>query len=126
MIRVALSLFAVLTLAASGAAAPQAHIVFFTLAEDTAANREKLIEACHEHLADHEGVVYFSVGEIAEDLDREVNDLEFDVALHMIFDGRASHDVYQDHPRHKKFIEVALPMISKVRVFDSDLTPAKR
>lgn len=113
---------AVWLLAASAAvAAPQAHIVFFTLADDTPANREKLVAACEEHLADHEGTVYFSVGEVADDLDRDVNDRDFDIALHMVFKDRASHDLYQEHPRHKKFIEVALPMIDKVRVFDSML-----
>ena len=34
-----------------------------------------------------------------------MNDRAFDVALHVYFKDKASHDAYQEHPRHKQFIE---------------------
>jgi hypothetical protein len=41
------------------------------------------------------------------------------VALHIIFKDKAAHDRYQDHPRHKQFIEENQANWKKVRVFDS-------
>jgi hypothetical protein len=117
--------FLAATAAGLAAAEPQlAHMVFFTLKEDTQPNRETLMAACRKHLSDHEGTVYFSVGAVADDLDREVNDREFDIALHMVFQNKAAHDQYQPHPRHLKFIEENKHLWSKVRVFDS-YVPAK-
>ena len=107
------------------AADPQlAHMVFFQLADDSAESRERLVKACQQYLGDHEGTVYFSVGVLAEDLDRDVNDRDFDVALHVVFRDRAAHDRYQTHERHLKFIEENRQLWSKVRVFDSYLAAA--
>lgn len=109
------------------AAEPQlAHMVFFTLADDTPANREALVAACRQHLTGHEGTVYFSAGSLAEDLKREVNDLDFDVSLHLVFANREAHDTYQTHPRHLKFIDQNKHLWSKVRVFDSYVAPAPK
>ena len=87
------------------AAEPQlAHMVFFTLAEDNQANRDTLVAACQKYLSDHKGTVHFSAGSIADDLDREVNDREFDVALHLVFANKAAHDTYETHPQHLESI----------------------
>jgi hypothetical protein len=99
-----------------------AHMVFFTLAEDTTGNRETLVAACQKYLSDHDGTVYFSTGSINEDLDRDVNDKEFDVALHVVFDSRKAHDKYQTHPQHLKFIDENKHLWSAVRVFDSNVS----
>jgi len=102
------------------AAEPQlGHMVFFTLAERNAANQQKLVDACEKYLGDHEGTVYFSVGTLAEDFKRDVNDRDFDVALHLVFKDKAAHDKYQTHERHLKFIEENKALWSKARVFDS-------
>jgi len=50
---------------------------------------------------------------------RPVNDQDFDVALHLVFANRADHDMYQDAPRHLKFVEENKADWAKVRVFDS-------
>jgi hypothetical protein len=97
-----------------------AHIVFFSLLDSTADGRRRFVELCKTHLTRHPGEVYFSVGTLA-DYNREVNDREFDVALHVVFETRAAHDAYQTAPRHLKFIEQAKPLWKKVRVFDSDV-----
>jgi hypothetical protein len=102
------------------AAEPQlAHMVYFTLASDTPENQEKLIAACEQHLAGHDGEVYFSVGALAKDLKREVNDQGFHVALHIVFENKAAYEKYAPHPRHLKFIEENKALWGKVRVFDS-------
>ena len=84
---------------AAGKSAPLAHIVFFTLAESNDANRSKLMEACKKYLDKHEGVVYFGVGVNAPEYDREVNDRDYDVALHLVFETAKDQDVYQTHPQ---------------------------
>ena len=46
------------------------------------------------------------------------------VALHVVFDGRESHDAYQEAPEHLEFIEGQKDNWKKVRVFDSDVEGA--
>lgn len=98
-----------------------AHMVYFTLREPTPQAIERQIAACRKYLTDHPGTVYFGVGTRTPDLQREVNDLEFHVGLHVIFESRAAHDTYQKHPRHLKFIEENKPHWARVRVFDADV-----
>lgn len=104
----------------AGAAEPQvAHMVYFKLKDSSDAAKTKFVAGCHKYLDKHEGTVYFSVGVLAEDLIREVNDRDFDVALNIVFKNRAAHDKYQDDPRHTQFIEEFKDSWSAVRVFDS-------
>ena len=120
MKRPLIALAALIVLATShlSAAEPQlAHMVFFTLAEDNAANRDTLVAACQKYLSDHDGTVYFSAGSIADDLTRDVNHRDFDVALHLVFADKAAHDVYQTHPQHLKFIEKYKQENHKMLVF---------
>ncbi len=95
------------------------HDVFFSLKEGTAENKKTLVEACHKYLKGHPGEVFYSAGVLAEDLKRPVNDLNFDVALHIVFNDKASQDKYQDAPRHLEFIEKNKSLWKSVRVFDS-------
>jgi hypothetical protein len=101
--------------------APLAHMVFFTLAESNDASRAQLVEACKKYLDKHEGVVYFSVGVRAPEYDREVNDRDYDVALHLVFKTAQDQEAYQTHPRHVKFVEECKGLWKQVRVFDSRL-----
>jgi hypothetical protein len=100
---------------------PLAHIVFFTLAEPNDDNRAKLVEGCKKYLDKHDGVVYFGVGVNAPEYNREVNDRDYDVALHLVFETAKHQDTYQTHPRHVQFVEECQGLWSKVRVFDSRL-----
>ena len=95
------------------------HDVFFTLKENTPDNKKKLVEACHKYLKGHPGEAFYSAGVLCEDLKREVNDLGFDVALHIVFKDKAAHDKYQDAPRHLEFIDKNKALWKSVRVFDS-------
>jgi len=117
----ALAALVVVALPARAQSAPQllSHDVYFSLNDASPAAREALVAACKKYLTGHPGVVAFSAGVLASELDRPVNDRDFDVALHMVFDGKASHDKYQDAPRHKQFIEENQKNWKKVRVFDS-------
>lgn len=123
-----LILFIAVIVMASNAADPQpnlkapvAHIVFFTLADDTPENRKTLLARINDHLSGHEGTIYFSAGAIADDMQRSVNDRDFHVSLNLVFANRKAHDTYNDHPRHEEFKKINAELIKKVRVFDSYL-----
>jgi hypothetical protein len=100
-----------------------AHNVFFTLKEDTDEAKKKLIANCKKYLVNHPGVVYFAVGPRVPDLDRDVNDKEFHVGLHIVFKDKASHDKYQPAPDHEKFKQAIAGTIKTVKVFDTYIEP---
>lgn len=95
-----------------------AHMVYFTLKDKSSAKVAELVAACKEYLDKHPGTIYFSVGTLA-DMHRPVNDREFDVALHVVFDSQQAHDAYQAAERHLQFIEQQKSNWERVRVFDS-------
>mgnify|MGYP001598767408 CR=1 FL=1 len=95
------------------------HSVYFTLKEDTPERRAALVDSCNQLLAKIPGIVALAAGPRDEELTREVNDLEFDIALTVVFRDRAAHDLYQPHVKHQEFIAANLPNIARVRVFDS-------
>lgn len=95
------------------------HDVFFTLIDSSPSAAARLISSCQSNLRDHPGVLFFSAGSREPDLDRDVNDSEFHVALHVVFEDRATHDAYQDAPEHHAFIEENKDNWGSVRVFDS-------
>jgi hypothetical protein len=101
-----------------------AHNVYFSLKESTPETRAKLVTACQKYLTGHPGVVFFAAGTVS-DLSREVNDRDWDVGLHVIFQDRAAHDAYQTAPRHLEFIKECKDNWKKVRVFDTDAEGAK-
>ncbi len=98
-----------------------AHNVFFALQDNSEPAIRKMVEACRVHLTGHPGIVSFACGTREKGLSRPVNDAEFDVSLHIVFNDKASHDAYQDAPRHHTFVEENRDNWAKVRVFDSQV-----
>lgn len=96
-----------------------AHMVYFSLKDNSAAAKKKLVAACNKYLSKHPGEVFYAAGLLAEEFNRPVNDRDFDVALHIVFKDKAAHDKYQDAPRHNQFIDENKDSWKKVRVFDS-------
>lgn len=101
-----------------------AHAVYFKLKDSSPAAREALVAGCQKFLAGHDGVVYFAAGVLAEEMNRDVNVRDFDVALLIVFANKAAHDQYSSHPRHMKFIEEFKSSWDSVRVFDAYLAAA--
>ena len=95
------------------------HDVYFSLKDNSPEAKKKLVAACKKYLSGHEGEVFFAAGTLAEALKREVNDLQFDVALHIVFKDTASQEKYQTAKRHQQFIDENKDNWKKVRVFDS-------
>ena len=96
-----------------------AHHVYFTLKDRSQEAKARLVAGCKKYLGDQPGAVWFAAGAIVEEHQREVNDRAFDVALHIVFKDKASHDKYQDAAAHHKFIEEYEESWETVRVFDS-------
>jgi hypothetical protein len=98
-----------------------AHNVYFALKDKGPDARQQLVEACKKYLTGHPGEVSFAVGTLAKELKRSVNDSDFDVSLHIVFESMADHDAYQVAPRHQQFIQEFKANWEKVRVFDSNV-----
>ena len=101
------------------------HSVFFDLKQDDPESINALVEGCYEYLAPHDGIIYFSAGPRHTDYQRDVNDLDFDVALTIVFESTAAQDAYQVTEPHLEFIETFNENWASVRVFDST-APANR
>ncbi len=97
-----------------------AHNVFFSLKDNSDEAVEKHLSECRKYLDNHDGALSFSVGVCEKVLIREVNRL-FDASLHIVFADRDSHDKYQVHERHLKFIKDNQENWAKVEVCDSNL-----
>ena len=98
-----------------------AHSVFFSLSDRSDAAVRKMLDACRNYLSSHPGIVFFACGTPNPHLTRPVNDRDFDVALHIVFESVEAHDAYQDAPLHHQFISENKPNWKLVRVFDADI-----
>jgi hypothetical protein len=96
-----------------------AHNVYFTLKDRSEASVQHLLAACRKYLPSHDGILSFACGTREPGLTRAVNDQEFDVSLHILFETKAAHDAYQVAPLHDEFVAECRDNWAKVRVFDS-------
>ncbi|MCI0703479.1 MAG: Dabb family protein [Planctomycetia bacterium] len=96
-----------------------AHNVFFKLKDASPAKVQEMVDACKKYLNVQAGIVFFAAGSLCAELDREVNDRDWHVGLHIVFIDKASHDAYQDDATHNRFIEENKGNWAAVRVFDS-------
>jgi len=51
-------------------------------------------------------------------MNREVSVTDFDLGLVVLFDNKAGHDVYADHPLHLEYIKRHRQHWERIRVFD--------
>jgi len=95
------------------------HNVYFSLKDSSAQATQSLVDDCTKYLSKQAGVLSFSCGVLEAELDRPVNDRDFDVSLHILFETRADHDAYQTEEQHQVFIDRNKDNWSNVRVFDT-------
>lgn len=102
------------------------HDIYITLKDKSPKAVQRQVELGKKYLSNHPGELSFTATVLAHGLTRHkqvaylVNDTGFDVAFHLVFDGRQSHDKYQVSDRHvKHFIPESNPNWVKLRVFDS-------
>ena len=96
-----------------------AHNVYFTLKDNSPEAQRALLDACHNYLSHHAGIIHFWCGVLAEDHVRDVNDRDWEVGLHVIFEDKAAHDYYHDHPDHQQFVAEMQSNWAASRVFDT-------
>lgn len=96
-----------------------AHMVYFSLKDNSPGEVQKVVDACNKYLTKHDGVVFFAVGTLAKELKREVNDRDFDVAVHLVFANKEADDKYSASERHQQFVKEMEGKFKKVRVFDA-------
>jgi hypothetical protein len=102
-----------------------AHSVFFSLNDRSEAAVQKMLGDCRKYLTGHPGILFFACGTPNQQLTRPVNDRDFDVALHIVFESLEAHDSYQDAPSHHQFISDNKPNWKLVRVFDTNVETSK-
>ena len=95
------------------------HNVYFSLTDQSSDAVQKLIDDCTTYLTTQAGILSFACGTLESDLDRDVNDRDFDVSLHILFESRSAHDAYQSDEQHDIFIERNKDNWATVRVFDT-------
>jgi hypothetical protein len=100
-----------------------AHNVFFSLKDNSPAAKKEMVEDSHKYLAPIPGTVFYAAG-VVSDVERDVVDRDYDVALHVVFEGKAAMEKYLAHPRHLEYVAKHQPNWKKVRVFDSFVTGA--
>lgn len=94
------------------------HTVYFWLKNGTsAAAQRQLAEDCRELLGKIPTVRHLWAGKPAM-TPREVVDNSYGVGLTVVLDDAAGHDVYQEHPLHKEFIERNKAHWARVQVYD--------
>jgi hypothetical protein len=95
-----------------------AHNVFFSLAENSQAARQAMVEDSHKYLAPIPGIVFYAAGTVS-DVERPVVDRGYDVALHVVFRNKEAMEEYLVHPKHLEYVKKHQPKWKRVRVFDS-------
>ena len=101
------------------------HNVYFSLKNASPEAMQSLVDDCTQYLSQQAGIESFSCGILESDLDRDVNDRDFDVSLHILFETRAAHDAYQTEEQHGIFIERNKDNWANVRVFDTVIKSKK-
>ena len=96
-----------------------AHNVFFTLKDKSSTAVEQFVADSKKYLAGSPGIVSFACGVLEGELARDVNDTDFDVSLHVLFESKAAHDAYQITPSHDEFVARNGENWEAGRVFDT-------
>ena len=96
------------------------HDVYFELNDASPEAVQALLDGCHEYLAPLPGIVHFAAGTRSPERQVGVNDVDYDVSLHVWFTDMAALEAYDTAEQHLAFIEAFRENWSGVRVFDSD------
>ena len=95
------------------------HSVYFWLKtpNDTVAN-ELFMKELTSFIDEMDMIVGKHIGSPAP-TDRDVIDNTYTYSLVLTFKNKEDQDTYQEHPRHKQFVENASDLWNKVQVYDS-------
>ncbi|MCB9013940.1 MAG: Dabb family protein [Bacteroidales bacterium] len=97
------------------------HVVYFWLNEpEDSTQRKQFLKNLKEFINGMDNIEDVFIGTAAS-TKREVVENSYQFSLNLGFKNRQEHDIYQDHPLHKLFIEKSAHMWKRVLVYDSDL-----
>jgi hypothetical protein len=96
-----------------------AHNIYFALNVKSEEIIAEFMADSKKYLAVQPGIISFACGVRETALDRPINDRDFDVSLHVLFDSKAAHDAYQVAPLHNEFVARQKDNWKVVRVFDT-------
>lgn len=96
-----------------------AHNVYFSLNNKSDQAVKSFIDDSKLFLAVIPGIKSFACGVLEAGLERAVNDRDFDVSLHVLFESREAHDAYQIAVSHNEFVARQSENWAVVRVFDT-------
>ena len=94
------------------------HHVLFWVKNTITETQKKAFQASLETLAAVETVQSIHVG-VPSSISRAVVDTTYTFSLVLMFEDLAGHDVYQEHPLHKAFLEEFRETFEKVIIYDS-------
>ena len=94
------------------------HSTYFRLIDRSQTSCEAYIAACTRYLSTSKGIAGFWVGQLGEDFRRPVNDLGFDVAMHIELESYEAWLAYNDDPDHERFVQAVGDLAESRRVFD--------
>lgn len=96
------------------------HSVYFWLKPECAQEEFDAFRAGLESLAGIECVQALYVGTPAATPERPVIDSSYTYALTVLLESAASHDTYQSHPLHMRFLERFAQDWEKVLIYDAE------
>jgi Stress responsive A/B Barrel Domain len=94
------------------------HMVFFWLVDDTPEVKNHFLKELKQFIGQVEEIKKVHIGPPAS-TNRDVIDNTYSINLLLSFNSKKEHDIYQEHPAHKRFIENASSLWKKVLVYDS-------
>ena len=98
------------------------HNVYFWLKEEVSEkDRQTFANGIKDFVDAVKEVKRAEIGIPASTPERDVVDHSFGYSLFTWFSSMENHNIYQEHPAHKKFIEDYSHLWAKVQVFDSEL-----
>jgi hypothetical protein len=95
------------------------HSVFFWLKSDLTRDQVANFRKGLESLKGIESARGCYVG-VPAPTDRPVIDRSYTFALTVMFENMAGHDIYQEHPLHKAFLNGYKTYWSKVLIYDAE------
>jgi hypothetical protein len=98
------------------------HSVYFWLKNGVSeVERKEFEKGMRDLVADVKEVHKSEIGKPAGTPDRSVVDHSFHYSLCVWFTSIENHDIYQEHPAHKRFVDDFSSLWTEVRVYDSQI-----
>jgi hypothetical protein len=95
------------------------HHVLFWLKADTTEEQKKSFRAGLDSLKGVETIESMYVGTPAP-ISRAVVDTTYTFSLMIVFNNLEGHNVYQEHPIHKAFLDANRQYFEKVVIYDAE------